>query len=185
MFIAIVQHAPRWVWFLLVGLLALGVSLSFPRRITLRRAVLVPIALLTLSLYSVVSVFAQAPLALAAWASGIAAALALTSALDLWRGIRWSAADARLAVPGSWLPMLLIVGLFSVKFGVGVRLAMGPGLALDPGFAATLGMLYGTFSGLFLGRGVAMWQVGHRRALAIPPPGCARLPQPAVQAGRD
>jgi hypothetical protein len=65
-------------------------------------------------------------------------------------------------VPGSWLPMLLIVALFSVKFGVGVLLAMSPGLALEAGFAAEVGLAYGAFSGMFLGRGLAMWQVGRR-----------------------
>jgi uncharacterized membrane protein (DUF2068 family) len=170
MFLAIVQHAPRWVWFLLAALLALGVSLSFPRRMSLRRAIVVPVAMVTLSLAGVVSAFAHTPLALVAWALGIAAALAATRALGLWRGIAWSAADARLVVPGSWLPLLMIVTLFAIKFCVGALLAMNPALAHDTGFAASAGLAYGAFSGLFFGRGVVMWQVARRNlqsALAV------------------
>ena len=162
MFIAIVQHAPRWVWFLLVALIALGVWLSFPRRVSLRRAILVPVAMVTLSWYGVVSVFAQAPLALVAWAVGVAAALAGTRALGLWHGIAWSAADSHVILPGSWVPLMLIVALFSIKFGVGASLAMSPALARDAGFAAAVGLLYGLFSGVFLGRGIAVWDVARQ-----------------------
>ena len=170
MFLSIVQHAPRWVWFLLAALLALGVSLSLPRRMSLRRAIVVPVAMVTLSLASVVSAFSQTPLALVAWAVGIAAALAATSALGLWRGIVWSAGDARLVVPGSWLPLLLMVTLFAIKFCVGVLLAMTPALAYEAGFAASVGLAYGAFNGFFFGRGVVMWQVARRNlhsALAV------------------
>ena len=162
MFISIVQHAPRWVWFVLVGLLALGASQLFPRRISVQRATLLPIVLAAVSSYGVVITFAQAQLALAAWAAGITAALALTSVLKVWRGITWSARDARLVVPGSWVPMLLIMARFSVKFGVGACLALGPSLAHDPGFAATVGLVYGGFSGVFLGRSLVMWQVARQ-----------------------
>ena len=162
MFIAIVQHAPRWVWFLLVALIALGVSLSFPRRVSLRRAILVPAAMVTLSFYGVVSVFAQTPLALVAWAVGVAAALAGARAMRLWQGIAWSPADARVILPGSWVPLLLIVTLFGIKFGVGASLAMNPALAREAGFAAAVGLLYGGFSGVFLARGLAVWQVARQ-----------------------
>lgn len=162
MIITIVQHAPRWVWFVLVALLALGVSQLFSRRISVQRATLLPIALAAASSYAVVTTFAQAWLAFAAWAAGIAAALALTIVLGVWRGVTWSARDQRLVVPGSWVPMLLIVARFAVKFVVGASLALGPALAHDVGFAAAVGLTYGCFSGVFLGRGVVMWQVARQ-----------------------
>jgi hypothetical protein len=175
MLITIVQHAPRWVWFVLAALLALGVSQLFSRHVSVQRATLLPIALAAASSYGVVMTFAQAWLALAAWATGVAAALALTIALEVWRGVTWSARDERLVVPGSWVPMLLIVARFSVKFGVGASLALGPSLAGDPGFAAAVGLTYGGFSGVFLGRGLVMWQVARQglqttRLVATPDP---------------
>ena len=78
------------------------------------------------------------------------------------RGIAWSPADAHVILPGSWVPLLLIVPLFSIKFGVGASLAMSPALAREAGFAAAAGLLYGVFSGVFLARGLAVWQVARQ-----------------------
>jgi hypothetical protein len=166
MFISIVQHAPTWVWVLLAALIALGVSQSFPRLMTVRRATLVPAALVGLSLYGVISAFGAQPLALAAWAAGLAAATLAAGAAKAWRGVRWAADQQRLQVPGSWLPMGLILALFTTKFGVGATLAMHPGFAADTSFAVEAGLVYGAFSGLFLARAVVMWKVA-REAFAL------------------
>jgi hypothetical protein len=164
MFTTIFQNTPRGVWILLAVLIALGVSMSFPRRRTLRSATVIPVAMIVLSFYGVVSVFTRQPVAVVAWAGGVAASLVISSAIGAWRNITWSATDRRLIVPGSWIPMVLILGLFTTKYGVNVMLAISPELALDALFATLVGFAYGAFSGSFLGRGVAMWKVA-REAL--------------------
>jgi len=163
----IIQHAPTWVWALLAGLIALGLSQTFARSMTLTRATIVPVVMVCLSFYGVSSVFGPQPLALLAWAKGLAAAASLTLATRLWRGIAWSSSDQRLLVPGSWIPLVLILGLFLIKFAVGASLAMHPALRTDPIFAAVIGLAYGAFSGMFLGRGIAMWKLA-RQALRTP-----------------
>ena len=162
MIITILHGAPGWVWALLAALVALGVSQSFPRLMTTRRATIVPIALFVLSLYGVVSAFRQQTFALTAWVAGVATSLMLVSATGAFRGISWSDEHQRIRVPGSWLPLVLIMGLFATKFGVGASLAMQPSLAADPVFATAAGLAYGGFSGLFLGRGLVMLKVARR-----------------------
>lgn len=168
MFTTFIQHVPYWVWLLLAGLIALGISQSFPRRRTLYRATIMPILLTLLSFYGVVSAFPFQAIAIASWAGGLAFALMLSSAISAWSEIRWSAAEQRLIVPGSWIPMMLILGLFMVKFSVGVTLALHPDLRTNSLYAALVSLAYGGFSGGFLGRGVAMWKVAHltRRELS-------------------
>jgi hypothetical protein len=161
MFTAILLGAPKWVWPLLVALIALGISQSLPRTLTLRRATLVPVALVGFSLYGVSSTFGGQDAALLAWALAIVLVAVLALAAGAWSGIAWLADERRLRVPGSWWPMLLIVGLFVTKFAVGVALAMQPAHAHDPVFSATVGAVYGAFSGMFLSRGLAMWRVAH------------------------
>jgi hypothetical protein len=155
---AIVQHVPHWVWFLLAGLIVLGVKQTLPQRRSIRNATVLPVAMCVLSFYGVISVFAQ-PVALATWAVGMIAPVVLSQMVGSSRGIRWSSADRSLLVPGSWVPLVLILGLFVTKFGVNMELAMHSDLAFDADFATFVGLAYGAFSGAFLGRGLTMWKV--------------------------
>lgn len=163
--VTIVQHAPRWVWILLAGLIVVGISQSFPRRRTIRSATIIPVAMIMLSFYGVVSAFPSQPAAIIAWACGVTAALMLANAMGAWRAISWSEKDRRLLVPGSWVPMVVILGLFVTKFGVGATLAMRPEFALDGFFGTAVGFAYGIFSGTFLSRGVAMWKAAQSKKL--------------------
>ena len=145
MFFIIVQQAPRWVWILLAVLIAVGVSQSFARRRSLGSAIAAPLAMI--------------------------ASLALAKAIGAWRAISWSATDRCLEVPGSWVPMALILGIFTMKFAVGALLATHSELARSGLFGATAGFASGAFSGAFLSRGVAIWQTAHRdRQSAKPAP---------------
>ncbi len=159
MFIGILQHTPVWVWLLLAALVALGLTQIRARQMTLRRATLLPLIMLALSLFGVLSTFGGHALPLLAWATGAAVSASTARALGAWRGATWSAHAARFDVPGSWLPMALILILFSIKFGVGVNLALHPGLKDVATFSAAASLAYGFFSGLFLARAIAFWSL--------------------------
>ncbi len=168
MLLQIVTHTPVWVWGLLAALVALGVWQSLPRRLPAGRALVMPLALLALSLAGVLSTFAAALLPLLAWLAGLALALAVGRPLVRPRGARWDARSAQFHVPGSWLPLLLILTLFSIKYGVGVALALQPGLAREIGFDVAVGLAYGVFSGLFLARAGSLWELRKAGATAAP-----------------
>jgi hypothetical protein len=162
MFIAILQNTPVWVWGLLAALIALGLSQAFARSIPLRRAIAMPLVMVGLSLFGVTSVFGGQPLALLVWAAGLAITATLMLKLGAARGVSWSATEQLLKVPGSWWPLVTILGIFITKFAVGVTLAMHPSFAQDAAFATSISLIYGSFSGVFFGRGAAMWRVAHR-----------------------
>lgn len=153
---AILQHTPAWVWLLLAALVALGLRQAVPHRITLRRMAMLPLAMLALSLWGVASVFGSGT-ALAAWAVGaLAAAAVVLRSGSGTKGVHWAAGEQRFVLPGSWLPMALILGIFCVKFGVAVSLALQPALRSAPDFALAASLSYGIFSGCFAGRAVAL-----------------------------
>jgi hypothetical protein len=156
MLLQIVEHTPVWVWGLLAALLAFGYSQARERDISLTRATVLPLVMLALSLFGVTSAFGGRSVALAAWAIGVAAAVVLARRLMPVRGARWSDATRTLHVPGSWVPMVLIVGLFAIKYTVGVTLAMQPAMAQHAVFASLCGLAYGVFSGTFLARGLSL-----------------------------
>ncbi|MGP1629752.1 MAG: DUF6622 family protein, partial [Giesbergeria sp.] len=80
------------------------------------------------------------------------------AALSLWllrappAGARYDDASQRFHLPGSAWPMLLIVGIFLVKYAVGVELALQPTLAHDSHFALQIALVYGAFNGVFAAR---------------------------------
>src|SRR5439155_15157054 len=55
MLLQIVQHTPVWVWGLLAGLVALGVSQARDREVSLARITILPLVMLALSFSGVVS----------------------------------------------------------------------------------------------------------------------------------
>ncbi|MFT4243413.1 MAG: hypothetical protein QM569_14165 [Acidovorax sp.] len=170
--VQIVQQTPTWVWGLLAALLWLGASQWFDRTAGLRRVLLMPVAMTAFSAYGLASAFsssAHAGAAMGAWLLTAAA----TTALALWlrpqapARARYDAAARRFHLPGSAVPLALIVGIFLVKYGVGVELAMQPALARDGTFALQIAVLYGVFNGLFVARALRLWRLAQRPALRI------------------
>ena len=164
MFIAILQHTPIRVWALLAALIGLGLTQARDREIGLLRATILPLAMVALSASGVLSAFGHFPVALGGWATGLAAALSLAREAVAARGARWSTETGLLHVPGSWLPLVLIVGLFCIKYIAGVSLAINPALAFDARFAGTCSLAYGAFSGLFLARALTLLRLATRPA---------------------
>ena len=165
--LGILQHTPVWVWPLLAALMALGVMQAFARTVTLRRITLLPVTMLALSLWGVASDFGSG-LALAAWALGGLAAGTWSLRRGALAGARWSAAEQAFRLPGSWVPLMLILGIFCTKFGVGVSLALHPEVRSTPGFAIGASLAYGVFSGFFAGRALALWRLAVPQAQARP-----------------
>jgi hypothetical protein len=156
MIIEILRHTPAWVWLLLAALLALGASQTRTREVTRGRLLALPLTMLALGIWSLSTLATGQPLALGAWAAAFVAALAAARQLRQPAGAHWSAATARLRLPGSWVPMGIIVAIFALKYGVGVAMGMAPELRLNTPLAMSVAGAYGALSGLLLGRALAL-----------------------------
>lgn len=163
----VVQHTPSWVWGLLAGLLWLGASQLFARTVGLRRVLLMPLAMAGLSVYGLVSAFGgsgHAGAAVLAWLT----ATAMVTALALWfrptapSGTLYAAPSRSFRLPGSAMPLVLILGIFLTKYVVGVELAMQPALAQDGLLALQIAALYGVFSGLFVARALRLLRLARQ-----------------------
>jgi hypothetical protein len=162
MILTILQHTPVWVFGLLLALIALGVSQSFPRSVTLQRITVLPLVLITWSLSGVTMSFGASPLggqALLAWVTGVAASVLLLRGRVDVSAVTFSAAARRFQLPGSWVPLVLMLSLFALKYGAGVSLAMTPQLRQSLPFVVTASLAFGAFSGVFLARTLALWSV--------------------------
>ncbi|MBI4987182.1 MAG: hypothetical protein HZC23_00005 [Rhodocyclales bacterium] len=159
MILRILANTPPWVWGLLAALLALGISQMFTRSASLSRVIFLPAAMTGLALYGIFSVFGANPAALLSWCAAAALAVPLVLSRPLPDRTHYDAATRRFSLPGSPLPLLLIMGIFLTKYAVGVMLAMRPSLGMDALFAPTVSALYGIFSGIFIGRALRLWRL--------------------------
>ncbi|MGB7193165.1 MAG: DUF6622 family protein [Collimonas pratensis] len=152
MFAQIISHTPLWVWALLAFLVYRGVLASVDRELTLKKLAIIPLVMLALSWQGVSTVFGILALPMLCWL--LAAAVAATLTWRLFRKDRVSAYPERGVVfqRGSWLPLMLMMGIFLTKYTVGVTLAMHPALAQDTAFTVVVCTLYGVFNGMFIGR---------------------------------
>lgn len=147
----IVRHTPVWVWALLAGLIALGLKQSRDHVLRRTRLLVLPAVLGALSLAGATSAFGAQPGVVLAWLAGLAAG---TSVFTLFRlPLRAQALSGdRFAVGGSWLPMVLLLGVFTLRYLVSASLAMHLEVTQTSGFPIGASLLYGAVAGLFTGR---------------------------------
>lgn len=169
MLLPILNRTPPWVWGLLAALALLGLSQLRARSVSLARVAVLPVAMTALSVWGTASAFGSPPQftsVLLAWFAAMALAVAIAAPMAPPTGARYDAGSRTFALPGSWVPMLLILGIFLTKYVVGVELAMQPGLARDADYARVTGALYGLFSGTFIGRAARLWCLALRASPA-------------------
>ena len=165
----IVRHTPAWVWGLLAGLAALGASQLRDRQVSLARVSVMPAAMTLFAAWGNVSAFGSSPAIATVFEAWLATAAAVATLIGLTRtNATYDAARRQFAVPGSVIPLLLIAGVFLVKWGVGVELALQPALRADAGFAVSIATLYGVLSGVFIGRAARLWKLALRPTTPAP-----------------
>ncbi len=144
----IFTHTPIWVWALLAFLVQRGYVMSQDRQLSIRKACLLPVLMLAWSVYGVVQlgdfnlVMAYAIVAVAS--AGLRLKLAGNVAQS------YDPATQLLTVKGSWLPMLVILGLFLGKYAYNVATAMAPVLQHSTQFIWIAQLLFALASGFFL-----------------------------------
>lgn len=156
MIVLILSHTPVWVWGLLAALMALGFSQTRERRLSSWRLLMLPLVLLGLGLWSMAPGFRVLPLSALVWLAALGAGVALLAGRPAPAGAAWLPAEQRLHLPGSWVPMLLILVIFSLRYAANVGMAFNPGWRTAPELLLPLALLYGGFSGIFLGRALAL-----------------------------
>lgn len=152
MFAQILANTPRWVWILLIALLYLGLIQTRTRSLSLKKMMIMPLAMLGFSLFGTYSAFGGTALTMLVWlvAAVIVFAWLFRTSSPVYA--HYDAWSQTLRVPGSWLPMALILGIFFTKYLVGAIASSQPALLHELGFSLSFSALYGAFSAAFLAR---------------------------------
>ncbi len=173
MLFTILQHTPLWVWGILAILIGLGLLQSVERVASLRRVVMLPLAMTALSLHGTFNAFPPATWSWVMWVGAALVSGIWFASGDLPAGVRFDGRQRVFHLPGSWQPMALMMAIFVTRYIVGVTLAMAPQLTSDPATAAIVSSVYGALSGVFIGRLVRLLRAA--RESSPPPPPAANV----------
>jgi predicted dienelactone hydrolase len=154
----ILLYTPIWVFALLAGLCVLGLMQARTRRVAVWLALLLPVAMLALSLTGVLLNIGVSLPTVSAWALGLGVACLLCLRIMNPGTARYDAESRKLIIAGSWLPLLMILSIFSVRYAIGVVRAMDFEIARDPNVQMAASLLLGAFSGFFVARGLLFWR---------------------------
>ncbi len=163
MLLEILKRTPAWVFVLFVVLMALGCFYRKPRVIARRKVAILPLAMILLSLYGVLSAFGVSVIGIVVWLVGVEFAVLLNHVFPAAQGVKYSAASQSLSIPGSWMPLALMMAIYFTRYGVAVALARKSVPADLPVFIASVSFIYGFLSGLFFARALVMWRIAKER----------------------
>lgn len=152
----ILSHTPTWVFFLFAALAWFGAMQLVTRRVGLGRIVGIAVGMGAFGAFGVLTAFPASPVALPPALLAGAMTAALVMRLPPAAGTQYDASRRRFVVPGSAVPLALMMGLFAIKYAVGVALALEPGLRTLPPFMLGVSLLYGIFAGTFAGRALRL-----------------------------
>lgn len=152
MILQILANTPVWVFALFLSLLGLGLMQTRTRAVRRFPALILPAGMVALSLAGINSSFGLEPLPLLCWAT----ALAMTSLVGCRflrdRGVKYNATTQALVVPGSWVPLAVIMAIFFAKYVYAVMRAFHAAVLDTTALIVILSAVYGVLSGYFTAR---------------------------------
>ena len=154
--LAMLERIPPWVFAIFVVLVVIGLLLRRTRAVAPTAVAVVAVAMLALSLFGVVGSFGATPGPLLSWAVGIALAASIGGQVFGPHGLQVVPDSAKVLVPGSWVPLVLMMGIFLGKFIVGFAVGVGAPMVKQAWFGLAAALAFGVFSGGFVARAIAV-----------------------------
>jgi hypothetical protein len=164
MFIQIITRTPLWVWGLFLVLIYFGIQQTKTRELPKRRIAILPIIMISLSLAGILSTFGANWIGLAGWLMAAALVVVISQQIKSNGNITFSPATQKFSVPGSWLPLGLMMTIFFTKFIVSVSLSIRPEFSKMTVFIFASSFIYGWLSSIFLVRSWRVWATQNNTA---------------------
>ncbi|MEY4728976.1 MAG: hypothetical protein RL020_134 [Pseudomonadota bacterium] len=153
----IISRTPVWVWGILLVILYFGIQQSKQRAVPKRRIAILPMIMIGLSLSGILSAFGGNVIGLAAWFAAVLLVLILSQQLKPNEHATFSPVTKKFTVPGSWLPLCLMMAIFIAKYIVAIMLGLNPSLKQSTQFIFGVSFVYGLLSSLFFARAMRVW----------------------------
>lgn len=167
MIIEILKHTPKWVFGLLIFLIILGIKQLNDRSVKKLMVLPLPIGMVFLSFFGVYSSFGLAVLPIGLWFIALAGVSYVVTEYFPVKGVSCDSAKDSFFIPGSWLPLILMMAIFFTKYVVAILNALQPSIVLSTEFIISCSLVYGMFSGIFAARAISVWRVTNKEPVAI------------------
>lgn len=155
----ILQGAPLWVWALLALLLFLGIRSLRTRSVPVASLVALPLAFFGLSVSNLLPLDGLAPLRIGVWIAALVVGTIPGWFLVRPQRIVVDRARRRITVPGSVVPIILMLAAFAGGFYFGYLFARYPELKTDPATLTLASTYRGLMSGYFLGQTIRLFRL--------------------------
>ncbi len=154
----IIQNTPTWVWILLAVLAALGAMQMCERTVKRFTVLIAPIALLMVGLFA----SPRPAYAFAWWVAAFALMLLFGFKRGRVRsGVRYLPESDALSMPGSVLPMIVMLAIFMISYMLNIAFALKPTLRGDAMVQSIAAVMLGALSGLFLARALRLFRLNN------------------------
>ncbi|MEH6564489.1 MAG: DUF6622 family protein [Halopseudomonas sp.] len=150
----ILVHTPLWVYGLFVGLLVFGLQQTRSRNVNVFLAFLLPVGMVALSLSGIGSSFGMQLVPLAMWAFGLLSITLIGYLFLREKSVVFSPSSRSFFIPGSWVPLAVIMAIFFAKYLFAVMHALDAQVTSSTGFVVSLSLIYGLLSGYFASRAI-------------------------------
>jgi len=120
----ILSYTPHWVFGLLFALCVLGLMQTRTRQVRFSLALLLPIGMLMLSVAGVFQYTDYWGAGFGFWLAGLVAIGTIASRFMDANFVTREKASGRLVMRGSWVPLLVILGIFITRYLLGVAQAL-------------------------------------------------------------
>ena len=160
----VLKNTPVWVWAILVSLIVLGANQLRTRLVSRYSVLIAPVAFLFIGVMAA----GRGSVGFTAWALALLATAAFT--FFVWQptaGARYNASTDRLHLPGSVIPMLLMLAIFLLNYVINVALAINPALRAELPWQVWPAVILGGLSGVFIGRAATLFCMNRRCQTAV------------------
>ncbi len=152
----VIRGTPLWVWAVLLLLGALGARQLHDREVQPATVLIAPIGFLIFGLLTT----RRNGLSLSVW--GVALVVGALFTMFVWRPVgqaRYDAQTNRLHLPGSVVPICVMLSIFLLSYVIQVALSIEPSRNATLLWQIAPGLTLGLLSGLFLGRAVLLFRL--------------------------
>jgi hypothetical protein len=153
----ILLGTPTWVWVLLAVLVSRGMMAMKGGTAPLSKLGIVPAVFAGWGFLHLMSDPATGWDTALMWMAGGALGLGLGAAIAKRSGLTVDRIRRTVTLPGSMVPLVLILLTFAMKFWIGFELATATHIGVDSTFVVLNGLVSGVVAGIFAGRFLIYW----------------------------
>jgi len=150
MLINFLTNTPFYVYWIFFSLLFVGISQLKTRSVGLKRALIIPLILILLSLYGLTHDFGVTFFSTSIWIAGMISSVILNTMIKKKKEIIYFKETKTFMIAGSFIPLSMMMLLFWVKYTVGAVTALELEILHNTSFIGIFSLLYGLFTGTYL-----------------------------------